>query len=99
MRGDALDTEFWDRISLDHRIDLVVLATSDHLANLEAVRRIKGYAPDARIAAASLFPDERRELAEAGVDTARNLYEEAGQGLADDACDLLEALDRTREGN
>jgi predicted Kef-type K+ transport protein len=98
VRGDALDTEFWDRISLDHRIDLVVLATSDHQANLEAVRRIKGYAPGARIAAASLFPDERRELAEAGVDTARNLYEEAGQGLADDACDLLEALDRTRQG-
>jgi len=96
VRGDALDTEFWDRISLDHRIDLVVLATSDHQANLEAVRRIKGYTPDARIAAASLFPDERRELAEAGVDTARNLYEEAGQGLADDACDLLDALDRSR---
>jgi glutathione-regulated potassium-efflux system ancillary protein KefC len=96
VRGDALDSQFWDRISLDQRIDLVVLATSDHQANLEAVRRIKGYVPHARIAAASVFPDQRRELAEAGVDTARNLYEEAGQGLADDACDLLEELDRAR---
>jgi predicted Kef-type K+ transport protein len=94
VRGDALDTEFWDRISLDHRIDLVVLAMGDHKANLEAVARIKAFVPDARIAAAALFPDERRQLAEAGVDTARNLYEEAGQGLADDACDLLDIIDR-----
>lgn len=94
VRGDALDTEFWDRISLHHRIDLVVLAMGDHKANLEAVNRIKGFLPDARIAAAALFPDERRQLAEAGVDTARNLYEEAGQGLADDACDLLDIIDR-----
>ncbi len=94
VRGDALDTEFWDRISLDHRVDLVVLAMGDHEANLEAVRRIKGHQLDARIAAAALFADERRQLAEAGVDTARNLYEEAGQGLADDACDLLETVDQ-----
>ncbi len=98
VRGDALDTEFWDRLSLDRRIDLVVLAMSDQESNLEAVRRIKGFVPDARIAAAALYPDERQQLAEAGVDTARNLYEEAGQGLADDACDLLEALDRERQG-
>jgi hypothetical protein len=94
VRGDALDTEFWDRISLDHRIDLDVLAMGDHEANLEAVARIKDYVPGARIAAAALFADEREQLAEAGVDTARNLYEEAGQGLADDACDLLEIIDR-----
>ncbi len=96
VRGDALDNEFWDRLSLDNRVELVVLATNDHRANLEAVRRIKGYVPEARIAAAALYPDERRSLAEAGVDTARNLYEEAGQGLADDACDLLDLIDRTR---
>ena len=97
VRGDALDIEFWDRISLDHRIDLVVLAMSDQEANLEAVRRVKGYVPGARIAAAALFADERQRLSRAGVDTARNLYEEAGQGLADDACDLLEAIDRERQ--
>ncbi|MDJ0955174.1 MAG: cation:proton antiporter [Acidimicrobiia bacterium] len=98
VRGDALDTEFWDRISLDHRVDLVVLAMSDHEANLEAVGRIKEYAPNARIAAAAQFADERNQLNEAGVDTARNLYEEAGQGLADDACDLLEIIDADRQG-
>jgi hypothetical protein len=36
------------------------------------------------------YRDEVTELQSAGVDVARNLYEEAGQGLADDESDLLE---------
>jgi len=90
VRGDALDTEFWGRLQLDSGVDLVVLAMSDHGANLEAVRRVKEFMPDARIAAASSYADDVAELRAAGVDVARNLYGEAGQGLADDACDLLD---------
>ena len=70
------------------RIDLVVLAMDDHTANLEAVRRVKDYLPSARIAAIASHPDDVRELEVAGVDVARNLYGEAGQGLADDACTI-----------
>ena len=70
------------------RIDLVVLAMDDHTANLEAVRRVKDYLPSARIAAIASLPDDVRELEVAGVDVARNLYGEAGQGLADDACTI-----------
>jgi predicted Kef-type K+ transport protein len=90
VRGDALDVEFWGRLRLDAGLELVVLAMSDHAANLEAVRRVKEFLPDARIAAASSYADDVAELREAGVDVARNLYGEAGQGLADDACDLLD---------
>jgi predicted Kef-type K+ transport protein len=97
MRGDALDTEFWDRMSLHAGMDLVVLAMSDHKANLVAIQRIRSHLPEVRIAAAAVFPDEVAALREAGVDTARNLYGEAGQGLADDACDLLDVLDRSRQ--
>ncbi len=93
VRGDALDAEFWGRLSLHPHIDLIVLAMSDHEANLEAVRRVKAFLPEARIAASASYPDEVRELEEAGVDVARNLYGEAGQGLADDACDVLFAGD------
>ena len=89
IRGDALDIEFWERLQLDERIDLVVLAMNDHTANVEAVRRVKDYLPSARIAAIASHPDDVRELEVAGVDVARNLYDEAGQGLADDAYDLL----------
>jgi len=90
VRGDALDTEFWGRLCLSPDIDLVVLAMSDHQANLEAVRRVNDFLPGARIAAAATHVDQVEELERAGVDVARNLYGEAGQGLADDACDLLE---------
>ena len=89
VRGDALDTEFWERVCLRPEIDLVVIATNDHGANLEAVRRVKQFLPSARIAAAASYPDEVTELEDAGVDVARNLFNEAGQGLADDACDLI----------
>ncbi len=90
IRGDALDRDFWERLSLRPGIELAVLAMGDHAANLEAARRVRQYLPEIRIAAAAVYPDQVRELREVGVDVARNLYGEAGQGLADDATDLLE---------
>jgi predicted Kef-type K+ transport protein len=90
VRGDALDSDFWDRIRLHQGVELVVVAMSDHLANLETVRRVKDFLPGVRTAAAAVYPDEVAELVEAGVDVARNLFSEAGQGLADDACDILQ---------
>lgn len=94
IRGDALDLEFWGKLQLQPSIGLVVLAMSDHAANLEAVRRVNSFLPDAKIAATASYPDDVAQLERAGVDVARNLYGEAGQGLADDACDLL---DRTQQ--
>lgn len=85
VRGDALDRDFWERVRLHPEIELVVAAMSSHEANLECVRRVEEFAPDARIAAIATYPDQVAELRAAGVDVARNLYEEAGQGLADDA--------------
>lgn len=89
VRGDALDTEFWERLCLTADTDLVVLAMSDHSANMEAVRRVREFLPDATLAAVATHADELDELEAVGVDVARNLYGEAGQGLADDACDFL----------
>lgn len=89
VRGDAHDSEFWARIQLHRSITLIVLAMSDHRANLAAVEQVRHYLPDVQIAATASYSDEVRELEAAGVSVARNLYGEAGQGLADDACDLL----------
>lgn len=91
IRGDALDFEFWDRLRLEPEIELVVLAMGDHDANLEAVRQMQEFLPGVPLAAAASYPDEVTELQAAGVDVARNLFGEAGQGMADDACDLLDA--------
>lgn len=85
VRGDALDRDFWERIRLHPDIELVVASMNSHAANLECVRRINEFLPRSRIAAIATFPDQVAELREAGVEVARNLYEEAGQALADDA--------------
>ncbi len=90
IRGDALDYEFWDRLRLHPGVELVVLAMGDHAANLEAVHRVQDFLPNVRVAASASYADEVRDLEAAGVDVARNLLGEAGQGLADDACDLLD---------
>ena len=89
IRGDALDIEFWGRLQFDEQVDLVVLTMSEHAANIETVRRVKEFLPSARIAATASYADDVLALEEAGVDVARNLYGEAGQGVADDACDVL----------
>ncbi len=90
VRGDALDPEFWERLCFTNTIELVVLAMSDHSANQVAVTRVREFLPRVRIAATASRVDEVANLTSSGVDVARNLYEEAGQGLADDACDLLD---------
>ncbi len=98
VRGDALDSEFWDRMHLHPETRLVVLAMNDHGANLKAVRKIRATLPEVSIAAVAQHVDEVHELEEAGADVARNLYEEAGQGLADDACALVPGLRPTGRG-
>lgn len=85
VRGDALDRDFWERVRFHPEVELVVAAMSSHQANLQCVRRIREFLPSARIASVASYPDEIAELHGAGVDVARNLYEEAGQALADDA--------------
>jgi predicted Kef-type K+ transport protein len=97
LGGDATDLDFWERIRLGNpHPELIVLTMSDHNANLAAIRRVRTFVPDAMIAAAARWPDEVAELEEAGVHVARDLFGEAGQGLADDAL-LLSATERTGE--
>ncbi len=91
LRGDALDRDFWERLRLHPGLELVVLAMSDHQANLEAARRVRDFLPAIHVAAAATYPDQVAELEAAGVDIATNLYQEAGQGIADGACDLLDS--------
>lgn len=89
IRGDALDRDFWERVRLHSGLRLVVLAMNDHQANLEAAHQVKLELPNVSLAATASHADEVAELEAIGVDVARNLYGEAGQGLADDASDIL----------
>ena len=93
IRGDVLDSEFWARLQLHAAIDVVVLAMSDHEANLEAIHQVRSFQPEVAILATALFADEAVELADAGAAEVRNLYDEVGQGLADDVLGLLRRHD------
>jgi hypothetical protein len=89
VRGDALDFDFWERFQFHPEVELVFAAMNSHVANLECIRRVRQFLPDARIAAIARHPEQVAELREAGVDVARNLYEEAGQALAADAVEVI----------
>ena len=97
VRGDARDSEFWERIRFHEDLELIVVALNSHEANLECVARAHERRPSARVAAIAAYPDEVTQLREAGVAVARNLYEEAGQALADDALSITEGGVATSE--
>ncbi|MBT8164800.1 MAG: cation:proton antiporter [Acidimicrobiia bacterium] len=92
IRGDALDRDFWERIRLHPGVELVVAATGNHQANLECIKRVREFLTSVRIASIATYADDVQELKDAGVDVARNLYQEAGQALADDALTVLPEL-------
>ena len=93
IRGDALDLDFWERFQFHPEVELVFAAMNSQQANLECIRRAREFLPNARIAAIARYRDQVAELREAGVDVARNLYEEAGQALAADAVEDVWASD------
>ena len=89
VRGDALDRDFWERARFHPDVELAVTALNNHAANLKCVSRLQEFLPLCRIASVATYSDQVEELRKAGVDVARNLYEEAGQALADDAAAVI----------
>jgi predicted Kef-type K+ transport protein len=89
MEGDASDVDFWDRLSNDHHVQLVVLAMTEHSGNVFALEQLRDRAFSGRIVAVSRYRDEESALRELGADAVFGLHDEAGRGLADDAAQLL----------
>jgi len=82
MLADATDSDFWRRVSARDSIDLAVLAMPKHAANVHAAESLKSVEFHGVVAATGKFDDEVKELRELGLDTAFNLYAEAGNGFA-----------------
>jgi len=83
--GDATDYDFWRKIDLG-KIKIIMLAMSNHQANLLAIKEIKSAGFQGPVSAAARFEDQRRELEEAGATAAYNIFAEAGAGYADHVC-------------
>lgn len=93
--GDLMDPDFWRRLPAPQGVvKLVVLALSNLDAMLYATEKLKeiGYRGD--IAAVARYDDEVEALRAAGVNTAFNIYSEAGAGLAAHVCESLETFQR-----
>lgn len=88
--GDATDSDFEDRAVKDNRIGTVLLAMSDHSANLIVVELLRSWgAKNGIIAASARHPDQEKELMNAGADIVFNFFEDAGSGLARGVDELL----------
>lgn len=89
--ADATDSDFWERGSaLKEQIDLVVLAMPKHGANVHAAETLKRHDYGGVVAATGKFDDEVRELRELKLDTAFNIYNEAGAGFAAHVLDVFD---------
>jgi glutathione-regulated potassium-efflux system ancillary protein KefC len=83
LLADATDSDFWERVRVNENIDLVVLAMPKHGANVHAAKTLRRHGFEGVVTATGKFDDEVRELRQLGLDTAFNLYNEAGSGFAD----------------
>lgn len=61
-----------------------MLTMTSHRANMLTIERLKEAGYTGNISATAQFPDDLKELKQAGVAYAFDLYAEAGQGFADD---------------
>ncbi len=93
--GDVADPDFWRRVPAPQGVvKLVVMALPNLDVMLYAAGKLKemGYRGD--VAAVARYDDEVERLHEAGVDTAFNIFGEAGAGLAAHVCETLETFQK-----
>ncbi len=89
--GDATDVDFYQRIaSRDHRVQTVILTTCNHQQNLAVTGFLRARGFGGTIAATARHADEIKQLKEAGVQAAFDLFENAGAGLAEHVCAAID---------
>jgi len=90
IKDDATDLEFWEQVQkMDKeklQVKLVILCLEDHKSNLFAVDKLRAIDYKGKIVSTAQHEDEIEELKKRGVDSAYNLYAEAGIGLVNHAC-------------
>lgn len=83
LEGDAVDSDFWEKILLSEGIELVLLAMPHHAGNVFALEQLNGQQFKGKVAAIVEYPDETKPLQKLGADAVFYVYEEAGLALAD----------------
>jgi hypothetical protein len=92
--GDATDTDFWNKLRMGSRKDLIVLAMPNHKNNIFAAQQIRAAGVDCQVVAIAKFPEEVEELSGMGIPSF-NMYSEAGASLARHALEALSIRERS----
>lgn len=89
ITADATDRHFWERVTDEGSVELVVMAMPAHGSQEYAQRMLTRSRFNGVTAAVAQYPDDARALEALGVDTVMNLYEGAGEQLVDLALERL----------
>lgn len=89
VEGDAADSDFWDKLVVNERVQLVLLTMPAHAGNLYAIQQLRREGFHGLIAAAVSYGEQIASLKRAGADAVFHASEEAGSGLVEHAFDHL----------
>ncbi|MFW6346611.1 MAG: cation:proton antiporter [Halomonas sp.] len=97
LEGDAVDSDFWDKLLMSRRVKMVVLAMPHHAGNLFALKQLKSRAFRGRITAIVEYPEEVEPIMALGANAVFHVYDEAGRALADSAAEESGIESMTRQ--
>ncbi len=83
IQGDATDPDFFNRVDRENNaIELVLVTMPNHTSNLAVVRQLQLHNFSGHIAATAKYVDEVDDFTALGIESAYNIYAEAGSGFA-----------------
>ncbi|MCK5819235.1 MAG: cation:proton antiporter [Psychromonas sp.] len=106
--GDALDSDFWNKLQLTAKVKFILLAMPNHNGNRFAAVQLKSLKHSGencnnlplkqsicnfKVAAIARYKSDEKDLTSLGVHLVYNVYEEAGSGFARHVWDELQLLD------
>ncbi|MDX1589377.1 MAG: cation:proton antiporter family protein [Oleiphilaceae bacterium] len=94
VEGDAVDSDFWNKLLVSQDVELVLMAMPHHAGNLFAIEQLRGRQFSGRIAAIVEYPDEEEPMRRKGADAVFNVYDQAGLSLAESALAAQRLADR-----
>lgn len=84
--GDPTDLDFWERRAPGSKVKVIMLAMKSHPENMQAAELIRSLGYSGCLSATAHHEDQIIELNEVGVDTAYNIYGNAGAAFASYVC-------------
>jgi glutathione-regulated potassium-efflux system ancillary protein KefC len=100
IQGDATDPDFFNRVERHtNTVELVLVTMPNHTSNLTVVKQLQQHKFTGHIAATAKYADEVGDFTALGIESAYNIYAEAGSGFAGHIlnqiqCDNLTDSDR-----